>query len=329
MFNNINGINNSSNSKPILNKKIFNSILRIVIGAGLLVFIIIKVKPDEILAAVEDANLLFIFIACVLLVPNILLQFWKWKITCGIFLDDTSNKKIFFSLFHGLAGGAFTPVRVGEYFGRAIEFKDKPFVKVSVATFVDKLFPLLILAFFGSLTSILFIRIYYFVSIYIILSLLIIVLALFIIVCLLLLNSNLWDNALFNFIKSKVKPDSVWVNLKMLKSVDKKYSAMMIVISITFYICVLTQFAFLIAAFSHNMNFINYMWAGNLIMFAKSMIPSVTFADVGIREGASIFFLTKMGETSAAAFNASIFLFFINVLVPSLIGLLLLFKRSK
>lgn len=63
-------------------------------------------------------------------------------------------------------------------------------------------------------------------------------------------------------------------------------------------------------------------------MFAKTIIPPVSFAELGIREGASVFFLTYFGETQAVAFNASIFLFMINVLLPSLVGLIFFFRKN-
>ncbi len=312
-----------------MTKKNFYTLLKIIIAAGLLVFIIIKVKPGEILNAVERANILFIVIAVVLLIPNLYLQYWKWKKTCTLFLDESGGRKIFFSLLYGLSGGVFTPARVGEYFGRSIGFKDKSFIKVSAATLVDKLFPLVILLVFGSITGILFLRIYFKVSVYITLILFAIDAALLILIYLSAVKKGWRKNFLFGFIKSKLKPGSVWSNLKILKNMNKKYSSGMIFISILFYLCVLVQFALLVAAFTHHYNFLNYLWAGNLVMFTKSLIPSVTFSDVGVREGASIYFLTKMGETSAAAFDASIFLFLINVLLPALLGMLLLFKKNK
>ena len=64
-------------------------------------------------------------------------------------------------------------------------------------------------------------------------------------------------------------------------------------------------------------------------MFVKTVIPPVSLGELGIREGASVYFLTTMGETSSVAFNASIFLFIINLLIPSLIGLVLLMKRDN
>ena len=325
----VNDLAVNKNKKLSLGKKIFNSGLRIIIGGGLLVYVIIKVNPKEIFYAVASANLFFILIALFLLVPNILIQFLKWKLTCRIFLNEDNNRKIIVSLFHGLSGGTFTPVRIGEYFGRAIEFKEHSFIKISLATFIDKLFPLLVLGFFGSLFSILFFIIYYRLTLSVSLALALLVMVIYYLIFLYLLNKKFRESALLKNFETKIKPDSVWANLKMLKIIDGKFSVMMVSFSIIFYLCVLVQFTFLISAFTHNFNFLNYMWAGNLVMFAKSLVPSISFADLGVRESASVYFLTKMGESSAAAFNASLFLFFINVLLPSIIGVVFLFKRSR
>jgi hypothetical protein len=56
-----------------------------------------------------------------------------------------------------------------------------------------------------------------------------------------------------------------------------------------------------------------------LVFFAKSAVPGVTLGDLGVREGAAVYFLASFGE--AAAFNASLGLFAINLLVPALVGL--------
>jgi uncharacterized membrane protein YbhN (UPF0104 family) len=102
----------------------------------------------------------------------------------------------------------------------------------------------------------------------------------------------------------------------------------MFAISFLFYSCFLVQYALLVVAFSNHNQFLNYFWAGNLMMFAKTIIPPVSLGELGIREGASVFFITQLGESASTGFNASIFLFFINVLIPSLIGLTLLLKKS-
>jgi uncharacterized membrane protein YbhN (UPF0104 family) len=83
-----------------------------------------------------------------------------------------------------------------------------------------------------------------------------------------------------------------------------------------------------VSAFSQNSDYLSYLWAGNLIIFVKTAIPHISLGELGIREGASVFFLTSFGELPSVAFNASIFLFFINIMLPALVGLLLLIRKN-
>ncbi len=63
------------------------------------------------------------------------------------------------------------------------------------------------------------------------------------------------------------------------------------------------------------------LWAGvALVFFAKSAIPQVTLGDLGVREGAAVFFLGAYGVAPAAALDASLALFAFNLLLPSLAG---------
>ena len=63
-------------------------------------------------------------------------------------------------------------------------------------------------------------------------------------------------------------------------------------------------------------------------MFAKTIIPPVSFGELGIREGASVFFITQMGEVASVGFNASIFLFMINLVIPAIIGVGMFLKKN-
>jgi len=45
-------------------------------------------------------------------------------------------------------------------------------------------------------------------------------------------------------------------------------------------------------------------------------------------EGASVYFLTQMGETASVGFNSSIFLFIINLLIPALIGVGMFLRKN-
>ncbi len=301
---------------------------KLLLALGILYYLISYLDYNKIVAALGEVDVLLISTAFLLSFVNIYLQFLKWKLTCKTVLSETNNSKILSSLFYGLSAGAITPVRIGEYFGRAIAFKNKPLLQVTAATLVDKFFPLMIITFLGSMASIFFLYFYYAVSVYIVFALFVVVFTLFYLFGLLIRSENFWDGIFFKKIRNSKRFKKLFLQLQSLKKIDKKYFSRMSVISLLFYFCFLLQYALLVSAFSHNTELLNYLWAGNLIMFIKTVIPPISLGELGIREAASVFFLTRFGELSSVAFNASIFLFVINILFPALVGLFLLLKKN-
>jgi uncharacterized protein (TIRG00374 family) len=303
-------------------------IAKILIAGGLLFFLIKSVEYDKIIYALSNANL-YVLAAVVLLgIVNIYLQYSKWNLTSREVLGVSDKLKSIRSLFYGFSAGIITPLRIGEYFGRGIEFKDKSLLQVTLATLVDKFFPLVIVTFIGSISSLLFIYLYYQVAFYVVVALFIIIFTLFYILILLLLSHKFWNTFLFSRIKSSQKLKTFFNKLKIFQSLDKKYFYKMLLISFLFYFCFLMQYALLVSAFSNHYDFMHYLWAANLIMFTKTIIPPISMGELGIREGASVYFLTQMGESASVAFNASILLFIINLLIPALIGVGMFFRKN-
>lgn len=317
------------NSLIVKHKKLIFILLKFFIAAGLLYYIISEVKFSEIIFALEEANLTLIFLVMLIAVLNIYLQFLKWKMTCSLLLGVKSSGKIFTSLLHGLAAGVSTPARVGEYFGRALVFKDKPVYKVALATLLDKFFPLLMVVFFGSISSILFMHFEYEITPFLTMSLFIALFSLFYFFIYLLLNESFWDSFIFDKIKKSTKLNYLLEKLKEFKNLDRRYTYKMLLVSFLFYLCYLVQYTLLVSAFSNHLNITDYMWAGILVMFAKTLIPPVSLGELGIREGASVYFISRIGESASIGFNASIFLFLINVLLPSMVGFFLLIKNNN
>ena len=102
----------------------------------------------------------------------------------------------------------------------------------------------------------------------------------------------------------------------------------MLSFSFFFYLCYIIQYALLVSAFSGHYDAVNFLWAANLIMFVKTIIPPISLGELGIREGASIYFLTQMGQSASVGFNASILLFVINLLIPALIGAVMFLRKN-
>jgi uncharacterized protein (TIRG00374 family) len=316
------------NSFILRYKRVITISAKLIIAFGLLFYLIYAVNFQEILTAIQQSNRYLIAAAFLLSFLNVYLQFYKWKITANVVLQENHNGKIWLSLFYGFSAGVFTPARIGEYFGRAIIFKSQSLLRVTLATLLDKVFLLIIVAFFGSISSIIFIHYKYNVAYYLTLGLFILIFTLFYLLLLLLFNDKFWDNILFTKLRDSIKLHWLFEKIKVFRKLDKKYAVKMFAVSFLFYLCFLIQYALLVSAFSNHNQFLDYLWAGNLMMFAKTIIPPVSLGELGIREGASVFFITQLGESASVGFNASIFLFFINVLIPSLIGLILLLKKN-
>jgi uncharacterized membrane protein YbhN (UPF0104 family) len=85
-----------------------------------------------------------------------------------------------------------------------------------------------------------------------------------------------------------------------------------------------TQFVLLVRAFDPAAALGGAYLGVALVFFAKSAVPPVTLGDLGVRESAAVFFLGFYGVAEAAAFNASLGLFAVNILLPALAGLVLL-----
>jgi uncharacterized protein (TIRG00374 family) len=302
--------------------------VKLFIAAGMLYYLISYIDYREILIAISEANVYLISAAFALIYLNIYLQYLKWKLTCNSVMSENNNGKILTSIFYGLSAGAITPVRIGEYFGRAIAFKNKPLLQVTAATIIDKFFLLIIVTSIGSIASLVFIYIYYDISLYIVLSLFVVVFTLFYFLALILQSEKFWENVFFSRLRDSSRLRQLLTHLGSLRNLDRKYTGKMTIISLLFYLCFIVQYALLVAAFSHNSDYLSYIWAGNLIIFVKTAIPQISLGELGIREGASVFFLTSFGELPSVAFNASIFLFFINIMLPALIGLLLLIRKN-
>ena len=65
--------------------------------------------------------------------------------------------------------------------------------------------------------------------------------------------------------------------------------------------------------------------AGVAVVFLlKSAVPQVTLGDLGVREGAAVFVLAGAGVPAAAALNASLAVFVVNLVLPALAGVPLL-----
>ena len=92
------------------------------------------------------------------------------------------------------------------------------------------------------------------------------------------------------------------------------------------YLVYIIQFCFLALAFQE-VPVIALTASTTSTLFAKTLLP-ISVADLGIREGAAIYFLSQFQIEKVTAFNSSILLFTINVFIPTCIGFFFLLKLT-
>ena len=98
--------------------------------------------------------------------------------------------------------------------------------------------------------------------------------------------------AFFEVLRKSKKGRVYLRKLEIVKKLDRKASLNIAFISLLFFLCYVLQFGLLMAAFAPASNLLNNIWGGVLMIFTKTIIPSISFGDLGVREGASVYFLT-------------------------------------
>ncbi|NNE70293.1 MAG: hypothetical protein HKN29_08000 [Rhodothermales bacterium] len=90
------------------------------------------------------------------------------------------------------------------------------------------------------------------------------------------------------------------------------------------------QFGLLAAAMAPDLAPQLLLSAAALITLSfKLLLPLLSFAELGIREGAAVLVFGALGISAEAALNASLLLYFLNVLLPSAVGSLVWLRQPR
>lgn len=299
-------------------KRILIMLIRILIICGAVYYIITSVDFSSLSRSLSRADYLFLIPAVILLPLNILLQYRKWELSCSYFLETNNKSKIWRSLFTGFSAAIFTPARTGEYVGRGIEFRNKKLADIASAVFFDKLYTLFFVILFGLCGALIFYdTLYTFIII------------IFFLVGSLFLSAVKSRTAFFRYLTRFRILRTIKEKISTVKFPDSRYSVKMILLSFLFYTCYIIQFSLFIAAYAENYDIVFYTAAAALIMFVKTLVPNLISGELGIRESASIFFISSAGGDPSSGLNASLSLFLINIAFPAAAGLFFLIGKKN
>lgn len=301
--------------RRLTSRSVVSFAIRLFIGIAILFILFQFVSIKAILQALQQAQADFIVLALVMLIANIGLQVWKWHYLLRLGSPQVSIAQSIGSFLFGVTLGSFTPGQLGEFGGRAVGHQAMHPLKVIHFTLIDK-FQILLVIFMGGIAACTF----FFVPLFwqgittMIVSTTILLFLFF---------RPLTLKPLAQFILPK-KVFTKWFNdfFEALALLNLKGLVYTFILTLLFYAVLTLQMYLLLNAF-FPVDGLDAFLGFAAMMFTKTLLP-ISLADIGIREAGSVYFYGKLGIPESAALNASLLLFTINILLPSIIGLFFL-----
>lgn len=317
--------------RQLFNNKLVNKVgfvVRIIVPVAIFYFLFKTVKIDELKASLLSADKFYLFVAILLGVISMLLQFIKWVQIVDGLLEKYPNSKIFKSLFAGYAYGLITPVRAGEIPGRSFSLDKNDITSVSMAVALDKAYNF---ASVLSLGSILFAIFLSFVTDYSLLITLIIPVTIISTLAglfLLLKSNRLGDYPLLSKIKKIEYLNKVKLAFNKSRRMENSFHFKQYLFSAGIFIFYTLQFLFYLYALEPEGNILLIYTGIGSIYYVKIFAGFLSIADLGIRESSAVYLLGMLGVSGAAALSASLLIFTTNILLPSMIGAIIILRKS-
>lgn len=286
---------------------------------------LIYANPDFVVRLQSSSEILLkrynevgLYLVTFLMVINWGIEGYKWKVLTRPIIEINFLNSLK-SVLIGLAIGFFTPRSIGDYIGRMFFMPTKDKWKLTGALLVGSWGRLLVTLIFGLLGMFLVFEAR-------IQSQLInvIYLTFFSLLCLYVVY--LCRVVLLGKLKTWLP--RVHKLLRIIRSYSKKEFMIVLFWSALRYLVFTIQFVvvlYLIDPEVSMLGLLPYIW---LLYLVKSLAPSINFlTDLGMREATSVYFLGFAGVEPEVALTAGMFIWFLNILVPTFIGGGLVWKR--
>lgn len=293
-------------------KKLISQTLRIVISALVLYGVISLVQWQNVVSAYKSADGRCILIAALLLLFNIGARTLKWRTMLYSVKSTPTYAEAFGSVMLGISLGSFTPGEIGEFAGRALHISGAQRSHLVGLAILDKA-QIFIVTSCAGILSLLYLTLHNLFIIAVLAALVLLLSGLFIMrLGMIAQLSPRFYGSFFH--RSWLKRVLDGFGLLQLKQI-----IVTVLYTLIFHLTLILQMFFLINSFSH-ISFTHAFIGTSAMMFVKSLLP-ISIGDLGIREAGSIYFFSIYGISQAAALNASLLLFFINIFIPSIVGI--------
>lgn len=282
-----------------------------------------RISFTELQAAFLHARWGWMVPGVLLLSLNLFFQYRRWELLVHRVQPDVPRRTIFSSLLTGITLGFITPGRVGE-FGRAFFISGADWARMLGLTLLDKLYAFLILYFLGLIGMIPVLQAD--VELLVWMPLMMVALFFFALLFMLMLHPPFVAAILKKFRHRWEHRGKIRQIVHSFEQVPPRLALAIALLALAQVCTYLTQFYLFVRAFAP-LPLLKGTQALMATLWVKTMLP-ISIGDLGVRESAAIFFLGELDVPAAAAFDGSLLLFLVNVLLPAMAGLVLLLRKE-
>ncbi len=299
-------------------------LIKLLVGIALLFFIYQNVyRGQQILEVFSGANWLYTAVCLLLLLPNFFIQFLRWRYLLKIAFPDVKDAMVLKSLLFGTTLGFITPGNLGEL-ARALYFKNHDRWVIAGLNVIDKFSGIIVFLTFGLLSFNYILLAKFTWRPYIGYPVLVLD-TLFIILLWIITLHPAWFQRIKRVVNEKSYVAQKLIRIiSALDNLKRRDINIVLGLSTAWFFIIILQYQAAILVFQ-KVPFYQTLIAISATLFTKVILP-VSIGDLGIREGASVYYYSLFGIPRPAAFNGAFLIFLINFLIPALTGSYFVFR---
>ena len=298
--------------------------LKLTVGLLLIYFLYRNIYQHQRLIEVwNSAEPAYIFAGFLLLFPNIFIQFIKWRYILRTYYPETSNVLVLKSLLFGITLGFITPGNLGEL-ARALYFKRYDRMVITGLNIVDKFSGILIFTTIGLFSLNYLLVTQFHLAGWVGISLTVLNFLVILALWFLAFNPHWFYRMAGRLAWGSGKRFRLKDLILGIQHLTRQDSAVILSITLCWFTVILGQYHLLMLAFQQ-VPFLHSFIAVSAALFTKVVLP-ISVGDLGIREGATVYYYSLFAVPQTAAFSTAFLIFFINFLIPALTGSYFVFR---
>ncbi len=315
-------------------KNSYFKIIKTIILLGILLGLYFSIKNEEnkfvdilylLLDSFTVTNVFLLMLTVLLSGINWGFEAKKWSILSQK-IEKISFKNAFEAVLVGIALGFLTPANLGDYAGRIWKLNVKNKLESIGAILLGNGIQFYVSLFFGTIS---FFYLYY-IRFYFSHKIIPILLGIMLFCLILGIFFFSKPSILVHFTKKIKSLEYTQKYLRIISQYTFQDIAELFLYALLRYLTFSLQYIILLFVFKIKLPILDIFAVTNMVFYAKTLVPAINFmSDIGVREISSIYFFKFYGINTAKVMLATFSLWFINLLLPAIIGFYYIIKIKK